>query len=106
MEIPSETAEAPVLTAAPVDAEPVGSRPSADRDVGADTVEHHAPETEPEAPAVFAAESTMDTMSVPPEARPASVEPAPAEAAPAAPEDPDRPKRSGWWQRAKASFGT
>ncbi len=108
IEIPSDMAEAPSAAAAPVDAEPVGSRPSADRDVGADTVEHHAPETEPEAPAPFAAESTMDTMSAPPEpapapkARPVPATPVPAEADP----DPDRPKRSGWWQRAKASFGT
>ena len=31
---------------------------------------------------------------------------APVEPAPEPVEDPNRPRRSGWWQRAKASFGS
>ena len=89
---PASEEAAPAIAAPPVE-EPI-ARPSADRDVGADTVEHHAPATAPEAP-----EETLPTAAdaVAPDPAPVEREPEP---------DPDRPKRSGWWQRAKASFGS
>ena len=91
----SEAAVVDVPSAEAPEPEPVGARPSADRDVGADTVEHHA--ADPAAPSLpVAAESTVDTMA-------AVAESLPEQAAPA---EPDRPKRSGWWQRAKSSFGS
>ncbi len=58
---------------------------------------------EPEAPAPVA---RYYEPSPAPEAA-AAPEPIPAEPEPAAAEpDPNRPKRSGWWQRAKASLGS
>ena len=92
----ARTAAAEVTEASPApeaanesasDVEPVGARPSADRDVGADTVEHHAPDTA--APALTA---PLDVETAEPDADVAESE-------------GDRPKRSGWWQRAKSSFG-
>jgi len=78
-----------------------GSR-SADRDLGVDLPEQHAPM----APAETGQPSETGESSPEPRApdmaaatQPSAVEP------PTAP-DPDRPKRSGWWQRAKASFGS
>ncbi len=92
----ARAAEAEVTEASPAveaasEAEPVGARPSADRDVGADTVEHHAPAIAAEAPAEPAAATAPVAATVP---EPVTAEP-----------ESDRPKRSGWWQRAKSSFG-
>jgi ribonuclease E len=53
--------------------------------------------TEVEAPS--SATPAVETEAAP-APRPVEAETAPAE------QDPDRPKRSGWWQRAKASFGS
>ena len=98
-------------------AEPLAAvPPSADRDVGADTVEHHPPEAE-----VGEAEKpASQPMGAAPPAPPqyqadlpglgsaASEQSSPTEeAGPSArEEEPPRPKRSGWWQRAKATFGS
>ncbi|RYC33028.1 Rne/Rng family ribonuclease [Lichenibacterium minor] len=96
---PSRARDAEVEATPAVEAareeEPVGARPSADRDVGADTVEHHAP-ADDAAVTAAPAESTVDTLATAADAAPdaASAEP-----------QPDQPKRSGWWQRAKSSFG-
>ena len=76
------------------------SRPSADRDVGADTVGHHAPLAEPEARSVFETQPPADAGDS------AGVEHADAKTEVAADDEPLRPKRSGWWQRAKATFGS
>ncbi|MEI9915957.1 MAG: ribonuclease E/G [Methylovirgula sp.] len=66
----------------------------------------HAPRhREPEAPAPVAHyyEPSAITSATPA----AEPEPIPAEPEPIAAEpDPNRPKRSGWWQRAKASLGS
>ncbi len=99
-------------------AEPLATMvtPSADRDVGADTVEHHPPEAAVEA----ADEPAAQPVGAAPPASPrhqadlpgldlaASEPPAPTEEAapPVREEEPSRPKRSGWWQRAKATFGS
>ena len=103
VEAASEAAPSP---AAPSPVEETMARPSADRDVGADTVEHHAPSTAPEVskPAEDVPSAPVERLavandSVAPPAAEATAEPAPDP-------DPDRPKRSGWWQRAKASFGS
>ena len=77
--------------------------PSADRDVGADTAKNHAADegtaalsgTEPtKAAGAEGGEPTAETD--------AATEPA----SPAEPkaDEPSRPKRSGWWQRAKATI--
>ncbi len=97
------------------------TRPSADRDVGADTVKHHPADataggSQPELPLVEtvarAAEPAKPSPEVSrePELAPAGQE-LEAKAADVVPErepesDPNRPKRSGWWQRAKATFTT
>ncbi|HEX4768664.1 MAG TPA: Rne/Rng family ribonuclease [Lichenihabitans sp.] len=90
--------------------------PSADRDVGADTVEHHPPEAEPETvdePAPQPGSATPPPSSqrqadLPGLDAAASAPPTPTQEAapPVREEDPSRPKRSGWWQRAKATFGS
>jgi ribonuclease E len=57
-------------------------------------------------PSVVSAHETVAETA--PSEAPAAVEPPPAPVAtqPAAPEDdPNRPKKTGWWQRAKASLG-
>ena len=80
--------------------------PSADRDVGADTAKNHPPSDEP---ASVQAEPPFGDADVA-AASPAEAEPDPLPAAAtatvAASEDdaPPRPKRSGWWQRAKATL--
>ena len=76
--------------------------PSADRDIGADTAKLHpagsGEESSARLEAVFAdAPSVSEAV---PAASVAVVE-APRELAPA---EPPRPKRSGWWQRAKATL--
>ncbi len=77
------------------------SRPSADRDVGADTAEHHAPLAEPEAQSVFETPAQVDASDL------SGMERAETETQLAANDiEPLRPKRSGWWQRAKATFGS
>ncbi len=66
--------------------------------------EIHAPvaQTPVEAPVAVASPAEIVQPAAP---EPAPVrEPAPAPL-PEAPIDPNRPKRSGWWQRAKQSFG-
>ncbi len=63
----------------------------------------HAPRhVEPEAPAPVAHyyEPSVVTPAAEPESIAAKPEPVAAEP------DPNRPKRSGWWQRAKASLGS
>ncbi len=82
-------------------------RPAADRDVGADTVEHHPPlEGAAGDGAAFASDSEPSVpeqrpvSDFPKTAAPPPSLPAPAESGPAG------PKRSGWWQRAKATFGS
>ncbi len=90
--------------------------PSADRDVGADTVEHHPPETEPETaeasaprPGVAAEPASSQHQADLPGLETVAGEPsAPIEEAapPIREEGPPQPKRSGWWQRAKATFGS
>ncbi len=96
-----EATEASSSIEAAGEAEPIGARPSADRDVGADTVEHHAPAIEAEKPAepVAAAAPAAATAAEPSAPEPSESEPSESEP------DSDRPKRSGWWQRAKSSFG-
>ena len=54
----------------------------------------------PASPAAPAPEVAPTSAPIEAEAGPAPAETDPAET------DPDRPKRSGWWQRAKASFGS
>ncbi len=77
------------------------TRPSADRDVGADTAEHHAPLAEPEMQSVFTPPAPSDVGDQ------AGVESAEPEGQVAAEDnEPSRPKRSGWWQRAKATFSS
>ncbi len=81
--------------------------PSADRDVGADTAQQH-PAAEPQLPLLQPAVETpsadrAETSEAAPVSAPATA--ATASAPPSEP-DPDRPKRSGWWQRAKATFST
>ena len=95
-----ETAE----IVAPSSVEEPMARPSADRDVGADTVEHHGPATAPEPADV--PETLSPSSAETPAAVGDDVRPSTNEAAGEAVLDPDRPKRSGWWQRAKASFGS
>ena len=86
-----ETAEVPAEPA-PAEAEPLAGLPAG----GPENVEHPVETSAPELPVV--SETTGDAA---PAELPAVNEPVPA------PEpDPDRPKRSGWWQRAKASFGS
>jgi ribonuclease E len=58
-------------------------------------------EPEIKAPASFAGASPIAESSAPPEAN-AAAEPAPATPPPAK-DEPSRPRRSGWWQRARAS---
>ena len=77
--------------------------PSADRDVGADTAKNHAADeattalSEPEpTKAAEAEEPALTNKPV------AATEQASAEEAKA--DEPSRPKRSGWWQRAKATI--
>ncbi|WP_131193793.1 ribonuclease E/G [Lichenihabitans psoromatis] len=92
------------------------SRPSADRDVGADTAEHHPAEAtasreQPElplsnaSPTVPAPATPLETVAEAPTPHAAPSEPVATEVE-AEVVDPDRPKRSGWWQRAKATFTT
>ena len=76
------------------------SRPSADRDVGADTTEHHAPLAESDARSVF------ETPEPAPEGDTRAVEHQQDDAEVATVDAEPRPKRSGWWQRAKATFGS
>ena len=85
-----EIVEAPVETVA-VPADQLDSEPAVKLN-GESPVTRQAPES----PAV------SETA-----AEPTSAEaPAVSEPVPAPEPDPDRPKRSGWWQRAKASFGS
>ncbi len=76
------------------------SRPSADRDVGADTIEHHAPLADAEAQSIFEAPSAPEDEAAAVQGQQAETEVATVDA------EPSRPKRSGWWQRAKATFGS
>ena len=92
-----ETAEAAGNTS-PADAmsrvEPVGAGPELDRDANAGASEHQSGEAEAMDPdPAAAAGSIIGTGAA------AVPEPPPAEPR------PDQPKRSGWWQRAKSSFG-
>ncbi|MDX7950175.1 Rne/Rng family ribonuclease [Lichenihabitans sp. Uapishka_5] len=75
--------------------------PSADRDIGADTVKNHpadAVETPAEEPALPGLVTAAEA--------PAGDEGLTAPAATPEPDadEPSRPKRSGWWQRAKATI--
>ena len=81
---------------------------------------YHAPEPTP-VRAEYVAPVAVEPVAVPVPEAPAPVQaPAPVapvvetvreperarvESLPEAPEDPSRPKRTGWWQRAKQSFG-
>ena len=76
------------------------SRPSADRDVGADTTEHHEPL------AVSEARSVFDTPEPSPESDTTAVQRQQDDTEVATVDAEPRPKRSGWWQRAKATFGS
>lgn len=78
-----------------------GSR-SADRDLEVDVPEQHASM----APAETGERSGTDEASPEPRAPDMAAARQPAAMEPPAAPDPDRPKRSGWWQRAKASFGS
>ncbi len=84
-----ETPVAPVEIPAPSFAQP---HVHADAHAELPTHEHPAPVVEASHPVVAEA----------PEPAPVREQPAPL---PEAPIDPNRPKRSGWWQRAKQSFG-
>ena len=103
---PAETVAAiidPVaLEGVETEAVPTGqeSRPSADRDVGADTAEHHAPLAESEVRSVF------ETQEPAPESDTAAVQRQQDETEAATVDAEPRPKRSGWWQRAKATFSS
>jgi ribonuclease E len=68
-------------------------------------VEAPAPAIHVEAPALIAAAPEPEPEAAP--QTPRAPEPPPAHVAPLpeAPVDPSRPKRSGWWQRAKQSLG-
>jgi len=59
---------------------------------------------EPEQPSAW--ESAAPSIAAEPALQPAEAAPeaAPAEAAPTAAEDASRPRRSGWWQRARATL--
>jgi len=89
-----ESPAAPVEIAAPVFAQPHVH------------VELQAEIPAPMAPAPLetpvAAAPQIETAPAP---EPAPVRETPPAPLPEAPIDPDRPKRSGWWQRAKQSFG-
>ena len=63
-----------------------------------------APQAPVEAP-VTAAPLPIVAEAPAPAPEPAPVREAPPAPLPEAPIDPNRPKRSGWWQRAKQSFG-
>ena len=83
--------------------------PSADRDVGADTAQEHPPEAAPADQLAVAQSSGLEltaptTSPSEPDAAP-PVEPQSEPAPPTAADEPPRPKRSGWWQRAKATLG-
>ena len=86
----AETPVAPVETPAPTFAQP---HVHAEAHAELPTHEHAAPV---EAPQPVVAEAPA------PEPASAREQPAPL---PEAPIDPNRPKRSGWWQRAKQTFG-
>ena len=82
------------------------SPPSADRDVGAPIAKTEEDEPAPvgvfaPSPPVAPADELKAAAEPAKEAEPAAVEAPPA---PAAAPEPDRPKRSGWWQRAKATL--
>ena len=91
-----ESPAAPIEIAAPAFAQP-----------------HVHVEPQAEIPAPMAQAPVEAPVAVPPQAEPVltpAPEPAPVREAPPAPLpeapiDPNRPKRSGWWQRAKQSFG-
>ena len=89
------------------EAEVAPEKPAADRDVGADTAERHPPleaTSEPELPLAQAVPDGSPSPEAPAETEGAAA----AEVSPPAPvePEPDRAKRSGWWQRAKATFTT
>ncbi len=85
------------------------ARPAADRDVGADSTGRRPPEQKaartaggedgPLAQPQGGSARNVDG-SAPAGAMPSSLTRSPAEP------DSERPKRSGWWQRAKATFGS
>ncbi len=103
---PAETVEAVLEPAGleSVETETVStgqeSRPSADRDVGADTTEHHAPLAESEARSVF------ETPEPALESDTTAVQRLQVDTEVASVDEEPRAKRSGWWQRAKATFGS
>ena len=79
--------------------------PSADRDVGADTAINHPADSEPASSAqstesVALADLALQTQPTDQGSAEAAATPPAADA----PEEPPRPKRSGWWQRAKATL--
>ena len=78
---------------------PQESRPSADRDVGADTIEHHEPLAASEARSVFDTPEPFPESDTTVQRQQDDTEVETVDAEP-------RPKRSGWWQRAKATFGS
>ena len=78
-----------------------GSR-SANRALGVDLPEQHAPM----APAETGQPSETGESSPEPRAPDMAAATQPSAMEPPTAPDPDRPKRSGWWQRAKASFGS
>ena len=85
--------------ASPAAVEDTAEAPSVGPDVV--TAEHPEPAVDAEAPEVPV------TAAVPAEATPVAAAPVAAPVVEAAPAEPvsDQPKRSGWWQRAKSSFG-
>ena len=107
----AETPVAPVEIPAPPFAQPhvhveAQAEPHVEAHVEAH-VETHGPAQAPiETPVVAAPPQLIiaePVVAAAPE--PAPVREAPPAPLPEAPIDPNRPKRSGWWQRAKQSFG-
>ena len=86
--------------------------PSADLDIEADTAQSHPVDVAPASDAESTENRGLEELTLTPPEAAAAPEPAPAFApepepvneAPPAPEEPSRPKRSGWWQRAKATL--
>jgi len=100
--VPPAAVAAEAASVNDIDAVTSPGRPSADHEAGTDAEEKHASQAGPETGASSETAEVAPTRSAPDlaaAAQPSATEP------PVAP-DPDRPKRSGWWQRAKASFGS
>ncbi len=96
-----------VLDAVPSDDQAIAGRVldgSIEPEAPAELIGSHEETAAPEAPAPVsyynepaAAPKAVEPEPIPAESEPVSPEPEP---------DPNRPKRSGWWQRAKASLGS